>query len=327
MKMTMQTRTKEKTVQAAFDEFLLIKRNENLSEDTIKDYSSIFAFFMDFYGKESLCKEITEDTVQDYIAYLREKPKKKNNPNSDSPTEFLSSATIATYVRHLRAVLNVFMERGYMDKFTVKVPRFDKEVKEVYTSAELDKLLEKPDLKTCSFSEYRNWVMTNYFLSTANRVSTAINLKIKDLDFVEDRIYLRKVKNKNAYIIPMNKRLKKVFIEYLSYRKGESDDYLFCSENDDKKPLSRESAKTAIHRYNSRRGVAKTSMHIYRNTFAKFYLLHGGVQMNLKTILGHKTLSMVQEYVNMYGKDLDINFDVCNPLSEYDEGERVLMTK
>ena len=103
--------------------------------------------------------------------------------------------------------------------------------------------------------------------------------------------------------------------------------YLFCNEKDDKKPLTSESAQNAIKRYNSRRGVTKTSVHIYRNTFAKFYLLHGGVQMSLKTILGHKTLNMVQEYVNMYGKDLEVNFDACNPLSEYGEGSRVRMKK
>lgn len=320
----MRSQNKNKTITEAFEEFLIFKRNDNLAEDTIKDYTANFNIFAAFYGEGEVCRNITIETIQDYITYLRTKPKKNQKPEK---TEYLSSVTVATYVRHLRAILNFFAERGYMEKVAIKIPRFEKEVKEVYTQAELDRLLKKPDLKTCIFSEYRNWVMTNYFLSTANRVSTAINVRIKDVDFEEDRIYLRKVKNKTAYVIPLNKRLKKVLIEYLSYRKGEPEDFLFCSEHDDKKPLDRASVRTAMHRYNRSRGVMKTSVHIYRNTFAKYYLLHDGVQMNLKTILGHKTLSMVQEYVNMYGKDLDVKFDACNPLSEYDQGDRVSMKK
>jgi len=130
-------------------------------------------------------------------------------------------------------------ERGYVEKFKIELPKVEKKIRETYTASEIEKLLVKPNLKKCRFSEYRNWVIINYLLSTANRISTAINLRIRDLNFEDDEIILRKTKNKRQYTIPMNKHLKKILIEYLSYRKGKPEDYLFCPEGDSNKPLSR----------------------------------------------------------------------------------------
>ena len=142
-----------------------------------------------------------------------------------------------------------------------------------YTHDEMEKLLKKPNLKDCRFSEYSNWVIVNYITATANRISTVINLKIRDLDFEEQTIILRTVKNKKQYTMPMSKYLKPILIEYLSYRRGEPDDFLFCPENNGKKKLTEGGLKTSIAKYNKRRGVNKTSCHIIRHYFAKQYVL------------------------------------------------------
>ena len=53
------------------------------------------------------------------------------------------------------------MERGYTEPFKVKIPVYNKDVKDVYTPEELERLLRKPNLKKCSFSEYRNYQFKN----------------------------------------------------------------------------------------------------------------------------------------------------------------------
>jgi len=225
--------------------------------------------------------------------YLREKPK-QNKEN-----DLLEEQTIATYVRSLRVILYFFMEKGYLKPFSFKLPMATKKVKKTYTVDEIEKLLEKPNMKTCRFSEYRNWVIENYLLATGNRISTVRDIKIEDLDFETETIMLRTVKNKTQYKMPMSKQLKKVLIEYLIHRKGESNEFLFCSERDGKRPLSRSGLQKAIADYNNRRGVSKTSAHIFRHFFANHYLRKGGQQLSLQSLLGHKTLTMVREYVDM----------------------------
>jgi len=205
---------------------------------------------------------------------LRTKPKKQNDPKKKDIIENLSPQTIQSYCRHLRAVINFFIkQRGYTDYFMIELPKAEDRVKEPYSKEEMEILLKKPDVKTCRFSEYRNWVMANYLAGTANRISTAVNLKICDLNFEEEEIFLRAVKNKKPYIIPMNGYLKKILLEYLSYRGGEPDDPVFCPENDSKKHLTVNGIKSVMSKYNKRKGITKTSSHLYRNYFSKHYLL------------------------------------------------------
>ena len=58
------------------------------------------------------------------------------------------------------------MDKGYIKKFKIENIKTDETVKEPYTEYEMNLLLKKPDLKKCNFSEYRNWVLVNYFYST-----------------------------------------------------------------------------------------------------------------------------------------------------------------
>lgn len=70
----------------------------------------------------------------------------------------------------------------------------------------------------------------SYLVGTGNRISTALNVKIQDIDFDEAVIYIRKVKNRKQQIIPLSASLSSVLIAYLQIRQGDPEDYLFCSD-------------------------------------------------------------------------------------------------
>lgn len=296
-----------KTVSQAFDEFLKWCKAKNLSEYSILFYERQFGKFLEWYGCDDL-DGIDQNTIQNFILYLQEKD--------------VSDITVNTYLRAIRAVLYYWMELGYLPKFKISLVKAQKKVKETYTDEELALLLKKPDLKKCTFAEYRNWVLVNYLLATGNRISTVVNLKIKDLDFDNDCIILRHTKNKRQQIIPMSSTLKEVLLEYLKYRKGTPDDYLFCNEYGEQMQVN--SLKTAIRRYNQSRGVMKTSCHAFRHTFAKKYILAGGDIFRLQKLLGHSSLEMVKEYVNMFAEDLKQNFDNLNPLEQIVQKREVI---
>ncbi len=71
----------------------------------------------------------------------------------------------------------------------------------------------------------------------------------------------------------------------------------------------------AIAVYNVQRGVTKTSTHLFRHTFAKNYILAGGGMIQLQAILGHSTMDMTRRYINLYGTDIQRDFDRLNPLN------------
>ena len=290
------------TLQKAYEEFIKIKQINNLSEDTLSYYNRCCLPLMDYFGKEKPCIEINQQDIYDYLDYIK-------------TTRQLSPVTLNTHIRGIRAYLYHCMEKGYTKRFKIQLVRCEKPIKETYTEWEIQQLLKKPDPQKCSFSEFRNWAIVCYLLGTGNRLSTVCNLKIEDIDMEASEIKLRKVKNKKAYIIPLSSTLKSVLVEYLKYRKGENDDYLFCTIYGEK--MGKDTFATAIKEYNHSRKVTKTSVHLFRHTFAKNWIMNGGDIFRLQKMLGHSSLEMVKEYVNMFGCDLKENFDRFNTLDSF----------
>lgn len=302
--------------QKLFNQFILYQESNNSSKDTLIYYERCYNSFGKFFDVDNMCNMVNEDLITNYKLYL----KKERN---------VKDVTINTELRGLRAIIYFGMERDYIKKFKVKIPKVVTEVKEVYTDKELNILLKKPDLKKSSFAVYRNWVVTNFLLSTGCRLETIINIKIGDINLHENELLLEKTKNKKQYTIPISKQLAKVLTEYLKYRKGGNNDYLFSTIYG--KKIAKRTLQDQISKYNRSRGVEKTSMHVYRNTFAKKYILNGGNLFMLQKLLGHRTLEMVKRYVEMYTEDLKKDFNNLNPLdnfiSEYSNGERIRMSK
>lgn len=61
----------------------------------------------------------------------------------------------------------------------------------------------------------------------------------------------------------------------------------------------------------------KTGVHLFRHTFAKKWIQNGGNIFSLQKILGHSSLEMVKEYVNMFGEDIRQDYDKYNPLDVF----------
>ena len=56
-----------------------------------------------------------------------------------------------------------------------------------------------------------------------------MNIKIKDLDFDNRIVYVNVTKNRKPLIIPLNEDIVKILHEYLKYRQGQPDAWLFIS--------------------------------------------------------------------------------------------------
>lgn len=287
------------TLASAANNFIKRAEIRNLSPNTIKTYRCHFGLFCKCIPETTELIDISRDTLDEFVFWA-----KKNLDANDT--------TINSYLRTLRSFLYFCMDEGYLDQFKISLLKTEKKVKETYTKAELDKLMKKPDVKTCGFNEFRVWALENYLLGTGNRISTALALKIRDIDFDSGTIILRKTKNRKQQIIPLSSSLAKVMREYLAVRGGGPDDFVFCTVYGDEG--SRRVFQAAVAAYNRRRGVEKTSCHVFRHTFAKEWILAGGDMFRLQKILGHSDLTVTREYVNMFGADLSIGFDQFNPL-------------
>jgi len=300
----MNSELEDLTLEEVFNKFIAEKKAINLAEETIETYESVFNNFKQVYSSEKLCSGITHNTINEFINYFQERNAK------------IKAVSINTQLRHLRAILYYAMNMGYLQNFSIKMMNYQKEEKDIYSEAEQRRLTAAPN-KKCNFAEFRNWAMVCYFLGTGNRLNTVRNLKIGDIDFDNDEIVLKKVKNNKSYRIPLSPLLKEILQEYLKHRKGQLDDYLFPNQYGG--PMTRNTITTAIYRYNHSRGVMKTSTHLFRHTYATNYINNGGNVLKLQKLLGHSSMAMVKEYVSLSSKDLAKDYDKLNPLESLRE--------
>lgn len=281
----------------SFEDFIRFSKAKNLSPETITNYERQFKAFHNFYSGD--ITQITEDTVIQYIEYMQER--------------LLSPTSINTALRHLKAVLNYWAVQDFIKPVKIKLLKVNEQIKATYTDEEISRLLKKPDIKKTSFCEYRTWAIINFLIGTGCRISTLINVKIEDIDWENELIAYTHTKNKKAQFTPISKQLAVILQDYLRQRGGETTDLIFPSENNTK--LVRSSVAHDLAKYNRKRGVAKTSAHLFRHTFAKNWILQGGDTLRLQKVLGHSSLQMVQHYANLYKHDLKKGYDDFNLLS------------
>lgn len=282
-----------------FDKFIVHCKVKNLSDMTIRYYKDGYGFFTAYLEKKDIYLEnINKKMIDNYVLYMR--------------SQGLRDTTINTRIRSIRAILYFLMEEGDLGYFKIKLIVQTQENKKLYTDKEIEKLLKKPNKKKCTFAEFRTWALENFLVATGVRSRSARNVKIEDLDFENDLIYIDTVKNRKPLVIPMSIALKKVVIEYLAIRKGSLEDYVFC--NLEGKQLTKDALNNIISKYNKQRGVEKTGVHLFRHYYAKNYIQNGGDCLKLQKLLGHTTLEMTKIYVELYGNDLQKDYNKFNPL-------------
>lgn len=284
------------------EEYFLDCKARNLRKDTVRHYKDSSKQIMKYIGEDILIKDIDKEVIDDFIIQMQENPK-------------LNDMSLYTYARDFKTLMYFFMRKEYIPTFKIKIPKADKQPVETYSDRELQVLLKKPNLRQCTFTEYKVWVMTNFLLSTGVRQRSLINIKIKDLDIGNSVVYINVTKNRKPLIIPLNKDIKRILQEYLKYRKGEAEDYLFC--NVFGKQLVRSTVYHSFYEYNKSRGIEKTGMHRYRHTFAKKWVLAGGNVVTLQKILGHSSLDITQNYLNLLVSDIQKEIEEFNILQEF----------
>jgi len=291
------------TFEQGCNEYLDNCRARNLRQGTIKHYVDTINQLYKYIDKTMPIEDITSKIFDEVVIALR-KNKKMND------------MTLYTYSRDLKTLLYFFMRREYMPTFKITLAKADKQPIETYTDDELKKMLKKPNLKQCNFQEYKSWVIVNFLLSTGIRQHSLINIRVKDIDFDNELVYINVTKNRKPLIIPLNDDILKILKEYLKYRSHESkEDYLFC--NIFGKQLTKSTVYHGLWQYNKNRNVDTTGMHRFRHTFAKKWVTMGGSVVTLSKILGHSSLAITENYLNILTCDLKKDIDKFNILQEF----------
>lgn len=289
----------------AVEDFIEDRRRAGTRESTIDYYRRELNLFRRYMIREKDAilnvAEIDEELLDGFIDYLR---------NDRGNTV----GGINSKIRAIRTFLFFCEEVGYLTNNPAKnwkeIKRKEPEIN-TFTMQQINALLKQPDLRT--FTGVRNYCLMLTLLDTGARISEALGIKVDDVLFHENRIFLRNTKTNLCRYVPISEQLKPLLREYLKIHNGISE-FVFVNLNG--KPLDRNSFRLILREYGKKAGIkgVRCSPHTFRHTFAKFYILNGGDAFSLMQILGHTTMDMTKRYIRLFSTDIIQKHKKYSPL-------------
>lgn len=269
-------------IEDIIDEFLTECKLKNLSSTTIKQYKTNIVYLMKYLAEQNIqLTSMSTTTLKEYKVYLLENTSR-------------NTTSINTLLRHVKVFLSWTYQNGYTDEIQVKYLKAKQEPKEVYTDDDIRKLLKKPKLSECSYTEYRTYAIISILVSTGIRRNSLLNIKLEDIDWNKQLVRLTHTKNKQVHFVNMNSKLVSILKEWIKYRVGD-DGYLFTTHVGEK--LSPITVTTSIATYCKSKGVEITSCHAFRHYYAT-KLVESGVDVyTVSKLLGHSNLQITQNYL------------------------------
>lgn len=275
--------------------FLRNCKIRNLSEQTITYYKNELTRFRVMLEEQ----RITTDPSRISAKVVKE------NVILKMMEEGRRETSINTRLRAIRAFFN-FLHR---ERYIVNNPANDftlikqkKTVIETFTREQVQALLRQPDQGT--FTGVRDYTMLLLLFETGVRVKELLGIRVEDIRWEDNMIRIRDPKGYKERLVPFQSTAKKQLRKYVKIR-GEIDkEILFV--NIDNRALTIRTFQERMKMYGRRAGLknVRCSPHTARHTFAKMSVQNGANIFELQKILGHTSLEMVRNYVNLFSTDV-----------------------
>lgn len=285
-----------------FDSYMdYIKYEKRLSKNTIETYNLCLIAYLNYLDESNLLlKDVTEKNIINYLQSLKVSEK----------TMALNITVIKTFHKYLYNNGMLYEDVSLL----VKRPKMERSLPEVLTEREMNDFLEIPLNDKYSI---RNKALFELMYATGVRVSELINLKLEDIDFLNQTILI-KGKGKKQRIVPVFIYTLNALKDYLNIRgefipEGKKDPNVLFLSNRGKK-LNRTGINKLIKKRALELGLTKeVTPHTFRHTFAT-HLLDGGADIrSIQLLLGHSDLKTTKIYTHISQKELHKAFNNFHP--------------
>jgi integrase/recombinase XerD len=230
----------------------------------------------------------------------------------------LTGHTVNCYLRALRAFWSWLEAEEFIDinPFNkIIIPKPPKKIMTPFSEEQIRTLLSVIDTKPAT--GFRDWTIILTLLDAGIRVTELTELKLENVNLMQRCLKINGKGNKER-IVPVGISVQRALAKYINkYRPNPIyplSDNLFL--NRDGMPLTPNRIQSIIERYALKAKIqgVRASPHTFRHTFAISYLRNGGDVFTLQRILGHETLDMVRNYVNLTQYDLQEAHLRCSPV-------------
>lgn len=312
--------------------FLYYCKDKGLAEKTIYTYQQTICLFINYLQTEKKIKDwdsVKTKDLYDYIAFIRERGKytvvvdidsiEVNHPlKRNDKGKTVSDTTINNYLRNIRVFFNWLFDYEYINQNPINKLKYIKTArKPLYFLTNKEYNMFMKSFNCNRFSEYRDYIIVETLQDTGMRIGECLSIKIDDVDFSHNTIYLRaeNTKGKKSRFVFFSSYLNKDLRKWIRKKdKKAKSDLLFCTNRGTKVSISQ--FERSIRIYQSRAGLTGIHPHVFRNNFAKRFLMSGGDIYTLSRILGHSSIKVTEEaYLDLDTDDLAKQYAGHSPLT------------
>ena len=288
------------TIRECIDDFLIEQQVRGNSPKTVKHYSRCLGLFERFQSPKN--PDISAVSVSDCKAYYIHLSSRN-----------VSSVTVQTYIRALRAFLSWCYLEGYIPENIPKkfrLPKAQKKKIDILTDSEVEQLFRC--LSGRDFISIRNYCIVALMIDSGLRLNEVVTIRRDKIHIAEGYAIVNGKGNKERFV-PLGLNSKRALLRYCAIVPNkEKETPLFVK--DTLIPIKESTVKQLFRKLKSRSGIPRLHPHLLRHTFATRYIERGGDIYSLQSILGHTSLEMVKKYVHLIPSKTVVNFDVFSPL-------------
>lgn len=260
------------------------------SPETIRGYTKDLKLFSNYLSQKYNCEvytdEVTPDDIEEYLFYTME-------VRSYAPTS-RKRALIS-----IKSFYHFCTKKGYCEEnISRPVEHIKLEMKErIYlTEDEVHSLFSSTE-----DALLRLIFQTLYY--TGLRIGECINLKLEDIDFSNNLIYVREGKGKKDRNIPINEKLKPLLYDYKRlWRIDAGTDKFFSTRSGG---ICQSYINRMLKKSTEKAGIKKhVTAHILRHSFASNLLRKGVDILRIQRLLGHSSIKTTSIYTHTNIVDL-----------------------
>ena len=268
-----------------------LKLERGLSVNSIKSYEYDLNLFKNFIQSNQMSDtpfKCRPETIKNYLY--------NNLSNKKSRSQARSISSIKSFFNYL-----IF--EGHIKKSPIsdiESPKLEKNLPEVLTELEIEKLIKSFDIKK-NFGQ-RNRTIIEVLYGTGIRVSELVNLKLSNIFFKENIIKIIGKGNKERFV-PLGDIASNEIKKYLKIRDNSIIDSKFSDIvflNRYGRGLTRSMIFKIISDSYKRIGLnKKISPHTLRHSFATHLLENGADLRTIQLILGHESITTTEIYTHL----------------------------
>lgn len=273
--------------------YLIACQVEGKSPNTVWSYRTSLAGFRRVGAKLALPDTLEAYTVQHVYAFLNDLRLRGASPAYQHRRHREVKAFFSWCKRFELVPENVFAR--------VPLVKLEQQIVQPLLPAEIHALLSDQDRSV--HHDCRNYALLLFLLDTGVRAAECVSVRLDDVDWDRNRVRVLHGKGKKQRWVGIGDETSSVLRDYVARFRGNQDGALFLGTRSRHPIATAHALHVILARLAARACVPGVHPHKFRHTFATMALRAHAREIDVQSLLGHSSLTMVQRYARTYSSE------------------------